>query len=152
MLWLESNPGDNPMNYKVQTIASLRWLQSLRAALAGMVVLVIFGCGEAGDSKPMAAEELLDRIREGTAPMILDVRSTGEFAALHIAGAINIPHFKLKDRLEELPGTGVEVVLVDQKGGRARQARTLLLDEGFTNVRMLDGHMFQWVMSKYPIE
>lgn len=140
------------MNRTARRIEPVRWLQCLHTALIGLVVLVISGCGEAGVGKPMAAEELLERMRDGTAPLILDVRSTGEFDTIHIASALNIPHFNLKDRLGELPDPGSEVVLVDQKGGRARQARTILADAGFTNVRLLDGHMFQWVMNKHPIE
>ena len=34
---------------------------------------------------------LLDRIDRGDAPIVLDVRSAGEFAAGHVPGAMHIP-------------------------------------------------------------
>lgn len=103
-------------------------------------------------SAPISAQELLERLDDGTAPLILDVRSTGEYSTIHIAGSLNIPHYTLEDRLGELPEPDSEIVLVDQKGGRARAARQTLTDAGYTNIRLLEGHMFQWVMNKYPTE
>lgn len=103
-------------------------------------------------SAPISARELLERLDDGTAPLILDVRSTGEFSTIRIAGSLNIPHYTLEDRLGELPEPDSEIVLVDQKGGRARAARQTLSGAGYTNIRFLEGHMFQWVMNKYPTE
>lgn len=126
-----------------------RWVW-VRPVFIGLAVLLISGCGEEGGGKPISAEELLDRLNAGNVPLVLDVRSAGEFETIHIAGAQNIPLYLLEERFAELPGPDEEVVLVDQKGGRSRAARRILLDAGFTNVRILEGHMFQWVMNKYP--
>ncbi|MBF0094578.1 MAG: metalloregulator ArsR/SmtB family transcription factor [Alphaproteobacteria bacterium] len=52
--------------------------------------------------------ELVRRMREGSVT-VLDVRPPEEFAAGHIAGAVNIPARDLKQRLAELPA-GAEVI------------------------------------------
>ena len=52
--------------------------------------------------EPVSREELLARVRAGTAAA-LDVRPEDEFSAGHVAGAINIPLSQLERRLAELP-------------------------------------------------
>jgi rhodanese-related sulfurtransferase/DNA-binding transcriptional ArsR family regulator len=52
--------------------------------------------------EPVPANELLDRARHGLVTVI-DVRPPEEYAQGHIAGALNIPLDKLKQRLKELP-------------------------------------------------
>lgn len=138
-----------------RTVRKAGWFSGKRPhplLFALLLVLIVSGCGDEGASAPISAEALLGRLDDGTAPVILDVRSTGEYSTIHIAGSLNIPHYTLEDRLGELPGPDSEIVLVDQKGGRARAARQTLSDAGFTNIRILDGHMFQWVMNQYPTE
>ena len=54
------------------------------------------------DTDHLTREELLDRVRAGTATVI-DVRPAPEFAAGHIPGAVSIPLEELEARLAELP-------------------------------------------------
>jgi len=54
------------------------------------------------DLEPVLATEVLDRARKGLVT-VLDVRPPEEFAAGHVAGAINIPIHELEKRLSELP-------------------------------------------------
>jgi rhodanese-related sulfurtransferase/biotin operon repressor len=54
------------------------------------------------DLEPVLAREVLDRARQGLVT-VLDVRPPEEFAAGHVAGAINIPVHELEKRLAELP-------------------------------------------------
>ena len=42
------------------------------------------------------------RIADGSAPVVLDVRSDAEFRAGHIPGAVHIPHDELAGRIDEL--------------------------------------------------
>jgi len=97
--------------------------------------------------------ELLARIEEGYAPLILDVRSPEEFAEGHISGAINIPYTELEDRVSEL---GVElddeVVVYCRSGRRAGIAESALAELGYTNLRDLEGHINKWSEVGYPLE
>lgn len=54
------------------------------------------------DLEPVLAREVLDRARQGLVT-VLDVRPPEEFAAGHVAGAVNIPVHELEKRLAELP-------------------------------------------------
>jgi rhodanese-related sulfurtransferase len=72
-----------------------------------------------------------------TSATIVDVRDPSEFAAGHIEGAINIPLSLLRDRLNELPGTG-ELWLYCGVGQRSYYATRILLQNGF-NVKNLPG-------------
>lgn len=102
---------------------------------------------------PIAADDLAQRIGKGTAPVVLDVRSPGEYAAGHIPGAINIPHDQLATRLSEIPAEkSAEIVVHCQAGGRAAKAESILVESGYTDVRDLQGHMSGWVQHGLPVE
>jgi rhodanese-related sulfurtransferase/predicted transcriptional regulator len=51
--------------------------------------------------EPVLAEELLDRVRKGLVT-VLDVRPPDEYAAGHIAGAMNVPLAKLERHFDQL--------------------------------------------------
>jgi len=133
-------------------VISVHSLRRLALAAAALFALTAGGCGGRSGGDPITTDELLDRINGGSAPYVLDVRAAGEFETIRIAGAVNIPHYQLDGRISELPDPSTEIVLVDQKGGRSRAARNILEAAGFENLRELEGHMFQWVMQKYPVE
>ena len=50
----------------------------------------------------LSADELIERLRSGRA-VLLDARPEDEFAAGHIAGAVNVPVEELESRLHVLP-------------------------------------------------
>jgi rhodanese-related sulfurtransferase len=52
--------------------------------------------------EPVAAPELLTRVREGSV-VLLDVRPEDEYGLGHLPGALNIPLRQLEQRLAELP-------------------------------------------------
>jgi rhodanese-related sulfurtransferase len=103
--------------------------------------------------EPIAAEELAKRIAGGSAPAIVDVRTPAEYAAGHIPGAINIPQDVLATHLADIPGTkSTEVVVHCQGGKRAAAAEQALVQQGYTNVRDLQGHFGGWVQQGLPVE
>ncbi|MGF1622413.1 MAG: ArsR/SmtB family transcription factor [Rhodomicrobiaceae bacterium] len=63
---------------------------------------------ERDSMEPVSRAELLAKMREGLVT-VLDVRPADEFAAGHVAGAINIPLGELETRLSELD-PGMEIV------------------------------------------
>ncbi len=119
------------------------------AALATMAL----ACVPANAGDTIAPSELAGRIGTGNAPLILDVRTPGEYASGHIPGAVNIPHTELRDRLSEVVShQNKEIVVHCQTGPRAGIAQSILSQAGFTQIRELEGHMRQWGASGYPIE
>jgi rhodanese-related sulfurtransferase len=108
----------------------------------------------AADVTPINAEALLERSAKKDASMvILDVRTPEEFAQGHVPGAINIPHDKLVDRLQELTSAkDKDVVLYCRSGKRAGMAADTLQANGFTKLLHLEGDILKWTEEKRPTE
>ena len=93
----------------------------------------------------MIASDLLVRISAGTAPKVLDVRSRAEFARGHVAGALNIPFWRLLSPAAAIPmSLNDPIVLYCGHGPRAWLAGAALRRHGFRRVEYLEGHMAQW--------
>jgi rhodanese-related sulfurtransferase len=121
------------------------------AAIA--LVFVAQSCTEATPVKSTSVAELAERIRTGTAPLILDVRTPEEFAAGHVPGAINIPHDQLESRLAELPAElDTEIVVHCKSGRRAGIAEETLSRAGYENLEDLKGHWQAWSAADLPVE
>jgi rhodanese-related sulfurtransferase len=85
--------------------------------------------------------------------IVLDVRSVEEFEKGHIAGAINIPHDTIAERLDELTNFKQQkVVVYCRSGRRAGIAENILADNGFEQLLHLDGDMNGWQAAKLPEE
>lgn len=83
-------------------------------------------------------EELKNKVYQGA--ILLDVRSNQEYREGHLQGAINIPDFEIKDRLQrEIPKKNQVVVVYCQYGGRSQSAKTMMKKMGYTNVYNLYG-------------
>ncbi len=65
--------------------------------------------------------------------LLVDVRSSAEFASGNAPGTINIPLSELGNRLGEIPKS-VPVVLCCASGTRSGMARMLLKKNGYQNV------------------
>lgn len=75
---------------------------------------------------------------------LLDVRSPGEFAEGHLAGAVNVPVSELEATLASLPADrSRQIVVYCRSGLRSARARALLLKAGFPRVEDLGG-MSNW--------
>jgi len=94
---------------------------------------------------PVEAKRLL----EGGA-LLLDVRTTGEFAAGKIKGAKLIPLAELSRRQQELPPAAT-VVVYCAVGGRSRMAAKVLGQRDGSTVYNLAGGLVAWQKAGYPI-
>ncbi len=65
-------------------------------------------------------------------PLIVDVRSSGEFAYGAVPGAVNIPLDELERRLDELGDKDRKIILYCASGGRSSYAVQILKSYGFT--------------------
>jgi rhodanese-related sulfurtransferase len=128
----------------------LRWV---RRAAAVALLLTIVACGPSGSGGgDVSPSELMGRLESSSAPLVLDVRTPGEFAAGHVPGAINISHDALDERLTELGDRpDAEVVVYCERGPRAAKAAALLAGAGFSAVRRLAGDMAGWRAAGLPV-
>lgn len=98
------------------------------------------------------AAELRGLLASPTPPRVIDVRTPGEFEAVHIAGAYNVPLDLLREHRDEIRAHLDEhVVLVCQSGQRAAQAEDALRAAGLANVHILDGGMGAWQTKGFAV-
>jgi DNA-binding transcriptional ArsR family regulator/rhodanese-related sulfurtransferase len=95
------------------------------------------------DAEAVSRDELLARAEAGDV-VVVDVRPGPEYAAGHLAGALNIPVDQLAHRLDELP-PGTEVVAYCRGAWcvMAHDAVRLLTSRGYHARRAADGAL-EW--------
>lgn len=101
--------------------------------------------------EPIPREELLKRIKQNLVT-VLDVRPTEEYAAGHVAGAVNIPLSELEEYLKQLD-TEQEIVAYC-RGPHcilAFDAVAKLRAKGLTARRLQDGFP-EWKLAGLPVE
>lgn len=95
---------------------------------------------------PMDVKAKIDR---GDDFIFLDVRSPQELEAMRIEDPriMNIPLGKLRSSLDKLP-KGKEIVPFCKISLRGYEAQRVLLGEGYTNVKYMDGGLVCWPFDK----
>jgi rhodanese-related sulfurtransferase len=99
---------------------------------------------------PQAAAEL---IRSGGSDLVvLDVRTPAEFAAGHLAGAVNIDvrAADFATRVASLD-SGKRYVVYCRTGVRSAQAVAVLRERGFARVYDVSGGITAWQEAKLPV-
>lgn len=93
----------------------------------------------------MNATELRRLLAQRSDVVVLDVRSPGEYAAVHAEGSVNLPLDLIEQRSPEIAArlAGPAVLLCAQ-GTRSRQAAWLLAAAGAADLRVLDGGVGGW--------
>jgi len=81
--------------------------------------------------------------------LLVDVRSVSEFAAGHIAGAVNIPMDQIEGRVADL-GADIPLVLICQSGKRA-QITAKLLEPCGRQIAILEGGTKSWIASGHAV-
>lgn len=104
--------------------------------------------------RTLSAEALLQELRSDVPLTILDVRDRAQIDATGtIAGARTFPLYQLAARRAELePHRSTAIVIVSQRGHRARIAAFELGLDGFEEVFVLDGGILRWLELGYAVE
>lgn len=69
------------------------------------------------------------------APLIIDVRSPGEFATGHVRGSLNVPLDRLaQDIASHVPDKATPVILCCASGGRSGMACSYMQQMGYQHV------------------
>ena len=102
-----------------------------------------------GTLATMSVHDLSSRLRNGSRPTVLDVRSEGEWNAGHIDGAIHIHGGKLQENFSLVP-KDKPVAVICGSGYRASIAASFLARQGYESVTNVVGGMSAWKAAGLP--
>jgi len=91
-----------------------------------------------GFSPLVSAAELKAELATPKPPVVLDVRTLGEYEASHLAGAMHLPVDDLRFELDRLPKDR-RIVVHCKSGFRAHLAVRILKERGFADIANLTG-------------
>jgi len=120
-------------------------LAALVVIVAGAVWLI---AGSAGGHKSDITVAEAVALRDQGA-LFVDVRTTEEYSAAHVAGSVSIPLDQLQTRINEVPRDR-EVVVICASGTRAKTGRDMLVEAGYTKVACMTGGLHEWQAEGYP--
>jgi rhodanese-related sulfurtransferase len=101
----------------------------------------------------LSPEALAELLESGADLRLLDVRTPGEYEAVHIRGAYNVPLDTLGEHGDDIRAhVETPVVLVCQSGSRARRAEEALARAGMPNLHVLKGGVNGWVAAGRPVQ
>jgi rhodanese-related sulfurtransferase len=101
----------------------------------------------------ISTNELADWLanKKRPAPVLLDVRTTDEWDVSHLAGARRVdPNASAESAAARLPKE-TPIVTYCAVGYRSGELAERLRTAGFTNVRNLEGSIFQWANEHRPL-
>lgn len=99
----------------------------------GVLLLVVFAIRRLGLAPAATARQLL-----GAGALVLDVRSSDEFAAGHVEGAVNLPVEQVRRRIEEIEADRSRPLLAYcGSGARSVVACRILRGLGYRQVHNL---------------
>lgn len=133
----------------VSLLAALRHVAEHAVASMDRVIRVYFRARDR--LEPVAATELLERLREGSV-ILLDVRPEDEYGLGHLPGALNIPLRDLEPRLSELSRD--QEIVAYCRGPYcvlSYEAVAALRAHGFTVRRLKEGFP-EWKLAGLPVE
>jgi len=89
--------------------------------------------------------DLAEEMAGGAPPVLLDVRTPGEFESGHLEGALHVPSYAITQRLSELePYRERTVVVYCQSGVRSARVASTLAARGWTGVLDYTEGMAGW--------
>lgn len=103
-------------------------------------------------STTIESADLRALMNSAAPPRVIDVRTPGEFDAVHMPGAYNVPLDLLREHRDEIAShVDQDVVLVCRSGQRAAQAEETLRRAGLPNVHVLDGGIAAWEAQGFAV-
>ena len=117
-------------------------------SLALLIVVPVVGCATG-----ITRDDLLKDMQGDKPPLIVDVRSQGEYDRDHVPGAVHIPFYSIGSGLRVIGLAKQDpVVLYCEHGPRSGIAGVSLYLSGYEKVYSLEGSMKAWRKNEFPIE
>lgn len=105
----------------------------------------ITACNNSGSGQQLDAKAFSDKLNAESNPVLLDVRTPGEFSGGYIKGAINIDYNSgdFSEKVNKLDKSE-PVFVYCLSGGRSSSAANQMRSSGFKNVIELKGGIMKW--------
>lgn len=98
----------------------------------------------------VSASVLAEELAGGDSPLVLDIRSSKEWASKHVSGSVNIPLNHLQERIAEIPRN--RRIAVHCAGGyRSSIAASILHQHGLTQLMEMAGGLAAWEAAQLPV-
>ena len=118
--------------------------------LLSLISILIIYERKKGGVKLDASE--ITRLINKNSPFVYDLRSSAEYSAGSIAGAINIQASNLTKGDSLFKANDQDcIILICKTGTASSKAAGDLKKQGFTNVNVLSGGMMNWTQSGMPL-
>jgi NADPH-dependent 2,4-dienoyl-CoA reductase/sulfur reductase-like enzyme/rhodanese-related sulfurtransferase len=95
----------------------------------------------------ITAEKLNELMTSGKKYELIDARVSAQYSKAHVNSAINLPHSKLRDSLDDIDKDAV-VITYCNKGVTGNAAQNIFINQGFTEVYNLSGGFKQYGKQK----
>ena len=105
---------------------------------------------QSSEAVSVSAAKLHALRASGVAPVVIDVRTSEEYAFGHIPGAVNIPFDQVAQRIGEVDAPH-GVALYCMVGPRARKGEAALLAASYPGVFHLEGGLAAWQAAGLPV-
>jgi NADPH-dependent 2,4-dienoyl-CoA reductase/sulfur reductase-like enzyme/rhodanese-related sulfurtransferase len=103
-----------------------------------------------GRLNSITAQDVKEKVANGDSPFILDTRGPDEFEAMRLGiGEKLIPLGALRSRMDELPqNKNAEIICYCKISLRGYEAATFLMQNGYTNVKVMEGGVMAWPFAR----
>lgn len=118
----------------------------------GKIVVMAYQGTAESQYRELSAQQASEFIRTEN-PLILDVRTQGEYETGHIKGAKLIPVQELASRIDEIQAyRDKDVFIYCRSGNRSTVAAEILSRAGFRKLHNLRYGIIEWQRDEYPVE
>jgi rhodanese-related sulfurtransferase len=119
--------------------------------LLGMASWLLSACSPEGALPHVSLEQARAEHESGKVLMI-DIRETQEHATGVAQGVVLLPMSQVAQRVAEIPKqVDQPVLLICNTQNRSRAVTEALQEQGFTNIRYVDGGMSEWAKRGWPM-
>ena len=120
-------------------------------ALLGIVSLMLQACSPEVTLPNVSLEQARAEHEAGKVLMI-DIRESQEHATGVAQGVVLLPMSQVAQRVAEIPKqTDQPVLLICNTQNRSRAVTEALQEQGFTNIRYVNGGMSEWAKRGWPM-
>ena len=104
------------------------------------------------DVEHISAEELSGRLESDDVPVLLDVREEAEYRVSHLPGAIRVQPGTDASQVVDSLEPDTPIVAYCSVGYRSSELVQKLAEKGFSDVKNLEGSIFEWANGGRPVE